>query len=409
MSAALTHERETSELQEFLPDPLILDDFSPDERLFSFDQWPPFPRPWQRPFASIAWIARLSFGLVSLVALLSILAAIPVLNLLVIGYLLEAQGRVARTGRLTYCVPLLPLAPRLGSIALGVSLWLVPIIFISDAAADAALIAPTSPVAFGWQVAKAAVSVGIGIHLVLALARGGTLGTFVRPIKNVRWLIGQLREGTYFQTADFAIRDFIAALRLRHHFWLGLRGYLGTFAWIAIPTALFVALRDVEKPGQVLVTLAGGALLIPTLAWVPWLQCRFAMEQRMSAFLQLRTIREEYRRCPFLFTLAVVILYAVTLPLFFFKVAVPPRDAVFLMTPVFLTLLYPAKIFIAWVYSRAIRREHRTWLIWRWTWRLVLLPLLAIYIFLLFLTPAISAYGRRVLFEHPALLLPAPF
>jgi hypothetical protein len=37
------------------------------------------------------------------------------------------------------------------------------------------------------------------------------------------------------------------------------------------------------------------------------------------------------------------------------------------------------------------------------------LPLLAIYVFLLFFTPAIDAFGRRALFDHHALLLPTPF
>ena len=40
---------------------------------------------------------------------------------------------------------------------------------------------------------------------------------------------------------------------------------------------------------------------------------------------------------------------------------------------------------------------------------LALLPLFGIYLFLLFFTPAIDALGRRVLFDHHALLLPSPF
>src|SRR5262245_39482409 len=40
------------------------------------------------------------FGLVALVVGLAVLAAIPVLQFLSLGYLLEAGGRVARSGRL---------------------------------------------------------------------------------------------------------------------------------------------------------------------------------------------------------------------------------------------------------------------------------------------------------------------
>jgi hypothetical protein len=38
-----------------------------------------------------------------------------------------------------------------------------------------------------------------------------------------------------------------------------------------------------------------------------------------------------------------------------------------------------------------------------------LLGLLAVYLAVLFFMPAIGAFGRRVLFEHHALLLPTPF
>src|SRR5688500_2496515 len=41
-----------------------------------------------------------SFGAVALIVGLAILATVPVLNLLSLGYLLEASGRVARTRRL---------------------------------------------------------------------------------------------------------------------------------------------------------------------------------------------------------------------------------------------------------------------------------------------------------------------
>ena len=39
----------------------------------------------------------------------------------------------------------------------------------------------------------------------------------------------------------------------------------------------------------------------------------------------------------------------------------------------------------------------------------LLAALLAAYLFLLFFTPAIDAFGRRTLFDHHALLLPTPF
>src|SRR5205807_1705985 len=48
----------------------------------------------------IASAAEWIFGVVSLIVGLAVLAAVPVLNFLSLGYLLEAGGRIARTGRL---------------------------------------------------------------------------------------------------------------------------------------------------------------------------------------------------------------------------------------------------------------------------------------------------------------------
>lgn len=388
---------------------LVVTDFQPDEQYFSFDSLPPFPVPWRHPLKAISWISTLLFGLVSLVVLLAVIAAIPIVNLLALGYMLEAQGRVARTGKLRYALPLLPLAPRLGSIGFGIWFWLLVVRFVADVAQDATIIAPRSVAATGWGLALSVVSAGVAVHLVLALARGGGFWCFFRPLKNALWLIKALRTGEYWPRAEAAVREFVVALRLPHHFWLGLRGFLGTFLWLLPPTALFATLRDTSKPGQILLTLLGAALLIPVLCWVPLLQTHFAAENRLGAFLELGRIRELYRRASIRCFLAVVVLYALALPLYLFKIAAPPQDALWFVTLIFVLTMYPAKIFVGWSYARARRNEHRQWFFIRWPLWIVLTALLGAFLFLLFFTPAIGSAGRRVLFDHHALLLPTPF
>ncbi len=388
---------------------LVVTEFQPTEQYFSFESLPPFPVPWRHPLKAISWISSLLFGLVSLVVLLAVIAAIPIVNLLALGYMLEAQGRVARTGKLRYALPLLPLAPRIGSIGFGIWFWLLVVRFIADVAQDAAIIAPRSVAATGWSIALFVVSTGVAVHLVLALARGGGFWCFFRPLKNVLWLIKALRSGEYWPRAEAAVREFVVALRIPHHFWLGLRGFLGTFLWLLPPTALFAALRDTSKPGQILLTLFGAALLIPVLCWVPFLQTHFATENRLGAFLELGRIRELYRRASIRCFLAVVVLYALALPLYLFKIAAPPQDALWFVTLIFVLTIYPAKIFVGWSYARARRNEHRQWFFIRWPLWIVLTALLGFFLFLLFFTPAIGSAGRRVLFDHHALLLPTPF
>ncbi|MDP1798686.1 MAG: hypothetical protein Q8K78_14425 [Planctomycetaceae bacterium] len=388
---------------------LLVTEFAPEDQYFSFDRLPPFPVPWRHPLKCIGWITSLLFGMVSLVVLLATLAAFPILNILALGYLLEAEGRVARTGKFSYAFPLLPLAPRLGSIAVGVWLWLFLIRVVADAAQDAAVIAPGSPAATGWQVALVIVSIGVALHLLLAVARGGGFWCFFRPLKNVLWLRTAIRQGDYFPRAEAAVREFIAALRIPHHFWLGLRGFIGTFLWLLPATALFATLRDTSKPGQVILTLLGGIVLIPVLCWVPFLQAHFAAENRLGAFLEVKRVRELYRRASIRCFLAIVVMYALALPMYLFKIAAPPKDALWFETMIFIATIYPAKIFVGWSYARAQRCEARQWWFLRWPLWIVLAAALAFYLFLLFFTPAIGAAGRRVLFDHHALLLPTPF
>jgi len=392
------------------PELVPIEDMLAEQTYFSFESLPPFPHPLRKPFHAAYWLFELAFGVVSLFALLAFLAAIPIVNFLALGYLLDAEGRVARTGKLRYATPLLPLAPKLGGIALGTWCWWWIVRLVSDAASDAALIAPGSGIAIAWRIFLTALTVGVSIHLVLAIARGGRLRLFFWPTPlNGIWLWKRLHRGDYADMAGSAVRDFIAALRLRHHFWLGLRGFAGAFAWLFVPTALFAALNDTSQPGQVILTLIGGFLLVLTLSWVPFLQARFAAENRLSAMLELGTIRELFRRAPIVWFLAVVVLYALALPLYLFKLFEVPQDMGWMLTPIFIVSIYPAKILVGWAYSRAAGKTRRGWLIVRWACRLALLPLLAFYVFLLFFTPAVGAAGRAILFQHHAVLLPWPF
>ena len=399
-----------SDVAESEPELVRLEDVFVESNCFSFESLPPFPHPLRKPFHAAYWLFELAFGVVSLFALLAFLAAIPIVNFLALGYLLDAEGRVARTGKLRYAMPLLPLAPKLGGIALGTWCWWWVVRLVSDAASDAALIAPGSGVAIAWRTFLTVLTVGVSIHLVLAIARGGRLRLFFWPTPlNGLWLWKQLQRGDYADRAGSAVKEFIAALRLRHHFWLGLRGFAGAFAWLFVPTVLFAALNDTSKPGQVVLTLIGGFMLAMTLNWEPFLQARFAAENRLSAMLELGTIRELFRRAPIVWLLAIVVLYALALPLYLFKLFEVPQDMGWMLTPIFIVSIYPAKILIGWAYFRAVKKQRRGWFIVRWGCHMALLPLLGFYVFLLFFTPAVGAAGRAILFQHHAVLLPWPF
>jgi hypothetical protein len=367
-----------------------------------------FPSPWRHPLRAIAWSARAAFGIVSLIVLLALLAAIPIVNFLVLGYLLEAEGSLARGGRLRNAFPLLAIAPRLGSIALGIWLWLLPLRILANAAADARLIDPTSRATRRLESIVAILAVLIAMHLCLALARGGSVGCFLRPIKNLRWAWRQFRQGGYTEKAAAEIGAFLAGLRLRHHFWLGVRGFFGALAWLFLPTALFAATNKTSGP-QIVITLIGGLLLVPVLAWLPFLQARFATENRFRAFLELGEVRRLFTRAPLAWLLAIIATYVLALPLYLLKIFLLPQDAMWFVTLVFIVSIYPARLLTGWAYGRALRRDRRARFATRGFARLIMGPLLTLFVFLLFFTQFIGQHGKGVLFEHHAFLLPVPF
>jgi hypothetical protein len=95
--------------------------------------------------------------------------------------------------------------------------------------------------------------------------------------------------------------------------------------------------------------------------------------------------------------------------MYLFKIVLPPADAMWMETLVFIVSIYPLKVITGWAYRRAISRDRRAFVALRWLTRLAMVPLLATYVFLLFFTQFIGEHGKRVLFEHHAFMLPSPF
>lgn len=387
---------------------LVIQDFSPQQEIFSFHDWEPFPVPWRHPIRCLMWLMRLMFGLASLLLMLSILAAIPIVNVFALGYLLEAEGRVARTGKLRYALPLMAIAPRFGMIVLGLSLCFLPLVILSDVAADAHLIAPGGQKDRAFSFALRVLTVILTIHALLAIARGGHIVTFFRPLKNLIWLITRAFSRDHWARSSSAIREFFSAMQLGQQWRTGFRALLGTGLWLLIPTAMFAALNDRQKPGQVLLTLMGGVLLMIVLSWLPLLQCRLAVERHWRSMFQLQAARRLFARTPMCWTLAMVIGYALSLPLYLFKTFAPPGDLLWMFSLIFIVTIYPARILLGLAYSRSMRLEKPAFFLWRWLWSLLLLAALSVYVFLLFFAPAIGVNGRQVLFEHPLLMLPVP-
>jgi hypothetical protein len=373
------------------------------------DAFPPCPSPLRHPFAALGWLISLVAGLVSLVALLAVIAAIPIVNLIALGYMLEGEGRVVRSGRLRDGLPLAALLPRLGAIAGGTWACLLVVRLVASAAADAGLVDPGGPVATAWRRAATLTAALVGAHLLLAWHAGGSLASFVRPLHNLRLFARALRAGTVWSGAADRLSATLGLIRPLRLFTLGLRGFIGAAAWLVPATLVFSAFRDTQRPVALLVTLLGALLLGAALVGVPIMQALFAADGRLAAFRDVSAVRRLFRRAPWALVAAVAVLHALSLPLYLAKVVVPPRDALWLVTPIFVLTIYPARLVVGLATGCARRRTRDRWAVVRWAALAVLAPLLALDLLLLFFMPAIDALGRRVLFDHHALLLPTPF
>ncbi len=370
-----------------------------------------FPGFW-KPLKSLFWLVHVAFGTVCLVLILAILAAIPVVNLITLGCLLDAQKRVARTGRLRDGFPLMKFAPRLGVICFFALLFLIPVRILATQANAALIVRAGSEVSSDGRVnTLRVVQLLIAAHLIVAIGCGGSTACFLRPLRNLRWLFRQLRTGQYLRQLDLWAGEAIATLKPLDHFLLGLKAVAGAFCWLVIPTGLLVAY---SAPGRVspffgLMSFLGGVVMIPVAAWLPLLQVHQTVTGRFSGIFQVRAARRVIRQAPLTWMVTTILMYVMTLPLYLAKVRLLPADAFLVLTPIFVLLIYPARVLVAWAYHRGMRFDQPAWFGLRWGARLLMIPLLATYAGFLFLTPTISELGKAAPLENHAFLSPVPY
>lgn len=357
---------------------------------------------FRRAVGAAGSVVEWLFGGAALVVGLSILATYPLTQWLSLGYLLEASGRVARTGRLRDGFIGFRKAARLGTIVLGVWLVMLPLQFSSNMAAAARLIEPGSPADRGWSMALVVLTVLAVLHIIGACWRGGRLRHFLwpRPIVTLRRLA---RRAAWREARD-STWQFLAGLRLPYYFWLGLRGFVGGVAWLAVPITLLAAGQKAPAVG-----FLGAGLLMWVLLYLPFVQTRFAAENRFRAMFEVAGARRLFRRAPLMFWLSLVCTLAFAVPLYLLKIEMVPREAAWLPSLFFVVFIYPAKLLTGWSCGLAARRtRNRHWLTRQFV-RLAMIPVVGLYVFIVFFTQYTSWHGVASLYEQHAFLVPVPF
>lgn len=366
----------------------------------------------RKPFRSIWWLFRVLLGIAFLLPLLAGLAAFPVLNVVSLGMLLDAESQVARTGRLRDGFPLLPFSSRIGTIGLMVLLFLIPIMMISSLSNSQEIIKQLSGLPpGGLHRVKVFLQVLIFGHLLLAIANGGSFSCFLRPIKNLRTLTRKIRSGQYSSEMNVWSEEVLRLFKPWQHFKLAIKGAVGALCWLVIPTLLLgvSSTRPYQEPGlPALASFLGGALLIPVAAWLPLLQCHQATTGRFKAIFEVRVVREIICRVPIRWAIATILLYALAVPLYLSKVVVPPADAFWLFTPLFIIVIYPTRLIMGWVYGSGMQKQDRSARLIRWPAKVFMVPLLGVYALILFAVPLVNEAGPKAMFQNHAFLLPGP-
>ncbi len=362
--------------------------------------------------AGVEWC----FGLLCLPLVLAVLATIPLLQLLTLGYLLEAAGRVGKTGWPWKGLIGVRHAARVGGIALAVGLFLLPLWLVSKTALDAELIDPGGAVARNWRVGLVVGTVLVGLHLALALACDGRLRYFFVPFLAPVVLVWRIIKGGYYAKCRDGVWEFVRPPRLWAYAWLGMRGFAGAFLWLVVPITMLALGRDHPVIG-----FLGAALLAGVLVFLPFLQVHFAVRNDLRAYLDVPGVVWRYFHAPWAFTLALILTLTFALPLYLLKIEMIPREAAWLPGLVFIAFILPARLVAGWAYACA---EHRikknplrfnrfgrvlSWLFFSATGALPVLPAAAFYVLIVFFTQYTSWHGVWSLYEQHAFLLPVPF
>jgi hypothetical protein len=346
-----------------------------------------------------------SLGIVTLILGLAVVATIPVLQFLSLGYLLEVSGRIGRTGRLRSGFIGLKPAGVVGLILAELGLMWLVLRYLASMAINAEIIAPGSGTGTAWGFFAV-----LGVGLLTAAA----LGLFL--------VVQLFRPSTYADLRDGLWH--MVTRRVPYYFWLGLRGFVGGLIWLAVPVSILVGASLMPHDGRqavggvtVLGWLAGLMLLGAVALHLPFLQTQMAAENRFRAVFNVVGVYQRFWRSPIFYAAAVVATLLFALPLYLLKIELVPADAAWLPSLVFVTFIFPARLLAGWAYARGVRGDRPCNTNGRLLLRLGLcflatIPMLAasgFYVLIVFFSQFTVWHGVWGMYEQHAFLLPVPF
>lgn len=354
---------------------------------------------WFAASVGFAWNAA------SLIVLLALVAAVPVVQFISLGYLLRAAGNLSKGGPWRSAFPGVQLAGKLATFALLAAVLWLPVWLVIDLSYSVQLLRPGSVQAANWRIGAFFVAAVWLTWITWAAMRGGRWWHVLWPAP-WRWLTRFWRPSTWSRAAD-DLWQLAAQMQLFKLWWLGLRAAAGALAWLVIPVSLMIiGLRAQEFKAAPLAGLAGAI----TLAWVmlhlPQLQILLAENNRLVEIFNVAEVRRRFRRAPLAMTGGLGLLFGVCLPLYLLRIEATPEQLTWLPSLFFVALIFPAKLALGAAMGLAARRQRsRHWLLC-WSARAVCAALALAYVGTLYLAQFVAWQGIYVMYFQHAVLVP---
>ncbi len=361
----------------------------------------------QNAFSSIHRSFQWCFGGLTIAVMLAVLAVFPALNLVSLGYLMKASGRVATTGRLRDGCIGFRKAAHIGGILVGIWLCCWPIRLVMDLAGDAVLISPDQSLSTRFQLGFGILMVLTLGHILWALARGGCLRHFLWPApwRFLRWM----KNPSRLPLPHVSHFRFFNPSLILSCFKIGLAGFLGALVWLAIPVWTIYTATTLSKDPGILVSMLGGLLLSVVAVYLPFLQVQYASEPDWKNLFNLRKVRNRFLHAPFAFAVGLLVTLLFSVPLYLLKVELAPRELAWLPSLFFVVLIFPARLICGWAMHRSIRKTDRSHFLWRMLCRFGVVAIGLIYGMMIFFTQYLSWNGTWSLLEQHAFMVPAPW
>lgn len=362
---------------------------------------------WRKAAITCGTALHWCAGVVCVLIGLSIMAAIPVVQFLSLGYMLEASGRVARSGRLRDGLFGLDVALSLGTLAVCTWVLLLPVRFLAVMAESSQWIHGDVESFDLWSISTWCLLTALLAQIAWACYRGGRLRDFIWPAPLCLWR--ELCSGDMLSRASDRFWLRVSDWRVLSRFRLGLLGFLGGLFWLAPPVTLLVIAEQASDLSGVALWILGALFMVWAIRLVPLLQTQFALTGEWPALCDVQAAHAMYRRAPLAYVTALSVLLAMAIPLYLLKAELLPREAVWLPNMVFVASILPAKLLVGWSVYLAQHRDSNAILVWQIVAALLEVPALVGYILVVSATPYISWYGLASLYEQHAFLLPVPF